>query len=83
MKIVMNFSNGNESINELTLSQEASALVAQYKNIIREQDGKIQSINERVQELQMQNENLTVRKAFSKKLLNFKAFSLFSTGKAN
>lgn len=61
MKIVTNFSNGNESINELTLSQEASALVAQYKNIIREQDGKIQSINERVKELQLYNENLTVR----------------------
>lgn len=60
MKIVTNFSNGNESITELTLSQEASSLVAQYKNIIREQDGKIQSINERVKELQVQNENLTV-----------------------
>jgi hypothetical protein len=65
MKIVTNFSNGNESITELTLSQEASALVAQYKNIIREQDGKIQSINERVKELQLQNENLTVRNVAS------------------
>lgn len=61
MKIVTNFSNGNESINELTLSQEASSLVAQYKNIIREQDGKIQSINEKLKELQIQNENLTVK----------------------
>lgn len=60
MKIITNFSNGNESINELTLSQEASSLVAQYKNIIREQDGKIQSINERLKDLQQQNENLTV-----------------------
>lgn len=60
MKSITNFSNGNESINELTLSQEASSLVAQYKNIIREQDSKIQSINERVKELQSQNENLTV-----------------------
>jgi hypothetical protein len=60
MKVVTNFSNGNEPVNELTLSQEASTLVAQYKNIIREQDGKIQSINERVKELQSQNENLTV-----------------------
>jgi chromosome segregation ATPase len=60
MKIVTNFSNGNESVTELTLSQEASTLVAQYKNIIREQDGKIQSINERVKELQSQNESLTV-----------------------
>lgn len=60
MKLVTNFSNGNESINELTLSQEASSLVAQYKNIIREQDGRIQSINEKFKELQLQNENLTV-----------------------
>lgn len=60
MKIITNFSNGNESINELTLSQEASSLVAQYKNIIREQDGKIQSINERLQDFQQQNENLSV-----------------------
>ena len=60
MKVITNFSNGNESVTELTLSQEASSLVAQYKNIIREQDGKIQSINERVKELQSQNENLTV-----------------------
>lgn len=60
MKIVTNFSNGNESVNELTLSQEASSLVAQYKNIIREQDGKIQSINEKFKELQLQNENLNV-----------------------
>lgn len=60
MKIVTNFSNGNESINELTLSQEASSLVAQYKNIIREQDGKIQSINERLKEVQQLNDNLTV-----------------------
>lgn len=62
MKIITNFSNGNESINELTLSQEASSLVAQYKNIIREQDSKIHSINEKLKDLQAQNESLTVRK---------------------
>lgn len=60
MKIVTNFSNGNEPVNELTLSQEASSLVAQYKNIIREQDSKIQSINEKFKELQLQNDNLNV-----------------------
>lgn len=52
--------NGNENISELTLSQEASSLVAQYKNIIREQDGKLQSMNEKVKQLQTENENLTV-----------------------
>jgi hypothetical protein len=60
MKIITSFSNGNESFSELTLSQEAASLVAQYKNIIREQDGKIQNINEKFQELQLQNESLTV-----------------------
>lgn len=53
-----NFTNGNETVNEL--SQEASSLVSQYKNIIREQDFKIQSLNEQVKQLQMQNENFTV-----------------------
>lgn len=57
MKLVTNFSNGNESINELTFSQ---GLVSQYKNLIREQDGKMQSINEKFKELQLQNETLTV-----------------------
>lgn len=60
MKIITSFSNGNESFNELALSQEASAVVAQYKNIIREQDGKMQSINEKLKEFQHQNESLTV-----------------------
>lgn len=60
MKIVTNFSNGNESVTELTLSSEASSLVAQYKNIIREQDAKIQIVNEKFKELQLQNDNLTV-----------------------
>lgn len=60
MNIVTNFSNGNESVTELTLSSEASSLVAQYKNIIREQDAKIQSVNEKFKELQLQNDNLTV-----------------------
>lgn len=62
MKIVTNFNNGNESVTELTLSSEASSLVAQYKNIIREQDAKIQSVNDKFKELQIQNDNLTVSK---------------------
>lgn len=53
-----NFTNGNESVNEL--SQEASSLVAQYKNIIREQDHKIQTLNEQLKQLHLQNENISV-----------------------
>ena len=70
MKIVTNFSNGNESINELTLSSEASSLVAQYKNIIREQDAKIQSIHEKFKELQTQNEHLSVSFKISVELIS-------------
>lgn len=55
-----NFTNGNETVNEL--SQEASSLVAQYKNIIREQDHKIQTLNEQFKQLQLQNESITVKK---------------------
>jgi hypothetical protein len=58
--MVTNFTNGNETINELTLSQEASSLVAQYKNIIREQDHKIQTLNEQMKKLNLQNEIVTV-----------------------
>lgn len=54
-----NFTNGNESVNEL--SQEASSLVAQYKNIIREQDHKIQTLNEQLKQLQLHNESITVK----------------------
>ena len=53
-----NFTNGNESVSEL--SQEASSLVAQYKNIIREQDHKIQTLNEQLKQLQLHNEGITV-----------------------
>ncbi|KAG5674407.1 hypothetical protein PVAND_004381 [Polypedilum vanderplanki] len=60
-KIVTNFTNGNETVNELTLSQEASSLVSQYKNIIREQDHKIQALNEQVKQLTLQNESITMK----------------------
>lgn len=82
MKLVTNFSNGTESVNELTLSQEASTLVAQYKNIIREQDSKIQGLNEKFKALQQQNESLTVSEKFanasstiSAKIVNFRRSS--------
>jgi len=53
--------NGNNiSLSELSLGQEASALVAQYKNIIREQDSKIQTMNEKSQQLQDENKILKV-----------------------
>ena len=58
-KLITSFTNGNESVNEL--SQEASSLVAQYKNIIREQDHKIQTLNEQVKQLQLQNESISVK----------------------
>lgn len=60
--MITSVTNGNESVNELTISQEASSLVAQYKNIIREQDHKIQTLNEQVKQLQLQNESISVKK---------------------
>lgn len=66
-KVVTNFTNGNETVNEL--SQEASSLVAQYKNIIREQDHKIQTLNEHMKQLLVQNESITVN--FSSSLIFF------------
>ncbi|KAL7044237.1 hypothetical protein ACKWTF_001843 [Chironomus riparius] len=60
-KLITSFTNGNESVNELTISQEASSLVAQYKNIIREQDHKIQTLNEQVKQLHLQNESISVK----------------------
>lgn len=62
MKIVTNHSNGNEMRSELTLSQEAS----QYKNIIREQDSKIQTLSEQLRQFQTTNANLTVSYDYEK-----------------
>ncbi|XP_039442397.1 general vesicular transport factor p115 [Culex pipiens pallens] len=45
-KTVNGYGNGAESITELTLSQEASGLVGQYKDIIREQDNRLQKLQE-------------------------------------
>ncbi|XP_052865539.1 general vesicular transport factor p115 [Anopheles cruzii] len=47
-KTVNGFSTGGQTIAELTLSQEASGLVAQYKDIIREQDGRLQALHQQL-----------------------------------
>uniref|UniRef100_A0A182TQU2 General vesicular transport factor p115 n=1 Tax=Anopheles melas TaxID=34690 RepID=A0A182TQU2_9DIPT len=47
-KTVNGFSSGGENITELTLSQEASGLVAQYKDIIREQDTRLQALQQQL-----------------------------------
>lgn len=72
-----NFTNGNETVNEL--SQEASSLVAQYKNIIREQDHKIQTLNEKLKQLHLQNENIMVNCIFNNYCLFFNSFLIFHT----
>lgn len=48
-------------MNELTLSQEATAVVAQYKNIIREQDVKMQMMNEKLKSVEQEKGLLMVR----------------------
>lgn len=58
---------GKESnITELTLSSEASGLVGQYKDIIREQDCKMQQLTERLRE--QQNEADGIRRQLDESL---------------
>jgi hypothetical protein len=57
-------------VSELTLSQEASSLVSQYKNIIREQDNKIQSLNEQLKQYQVAGDDMRVSE--ERTSLNFK-----------
>uniref|UniRef100_A0A2M3Z0T2 Putative er-golgi vesicle-tethering protein n=1 Tax=Anopheles braziliensis TaxID=58242 RepID=A0A2M3Z0T2_9DIPT len=47
-KTVNGFSAGGANIAELTLSQEASGLVSQYKDIIREQDARLQALQQQL-----------------------------------
>uniref|UniRef100_A0AAG5CW97 General vesicular transport factor p115 n=1 Tax=Anopheles atroparvus TaxID=41427 RepID=A0AAG5CW97_ANOAO len=47
-KTVNGFNAGGENITELTLSQEASGLVGQYKDIIREQDARLQGLQKQL-----------------------------------
>lgn len=60
-KSISNYTNGNESMNELTLSQEATAVVAQYKIIIREQDVKMQMMNEKLKSVDQEKDLLMVK----------------------
>lgn len=56
---VANFINGTQGSTELI--QESSSVVIQYKNIIRDQDAKLQHSNETIRELEQQNRFLMVR----------------------
>lgn len=60
-KSISNYTNGNESMNELTLSQEATAVVAQYKIIIREQDVKMHMMNEKLKSVDQEKDLLLVK----------------------
>ncbi|XP_062546119.1 general vesicular transport factor p115 isoform X2 [Armigeres subalbatus] len=55
---VNGFGNGADNINELTLSQEASGLVGQYKDIIREQDSRLQNLQEQLKTVEFENMQL-------------------------
>ncbi|EDV91889.1 general vesicular transport factor p115 [Drosophila grimshawi] len=57
-KLVSGFDVDGIELTELTLSSEASALVAQYKGIIRGMDGQIQSLQLSNKELEDQNDEL-------------------------
>lgn len=55
------FGSGAENITELTLSQEASGLVGQYKDIIREQDSRLQALQEQLKNAENGAVQLQVR----------------------
>lgn len=57
-KLVSGFDVDGIELTELTLSSEASALVSQYKGIIRGMDAQIQSLQQSSKELEQQNAEL-------------------------
>ncbi|XP_053695521.1 general vesicular transport factor p115 [Sabethes cyaneus] len=57
-KTVNGYGNGTENITELTLSQEASGLVGQYKDIIRDQDSRLQQLQERLKQMEIESTQL-------------------------
>ncbi|XP_034489845.1 general vesicular transport factor p115 isoform X2 [Drosophila innubila] len=57
-KLVSGFDVDGIELTELTLSSEASALVAQYKGIIRGMDAQIQTLQQSTKELEQQNTEL-------------------------
>lgn len=57
-KIVTGFDVNGIELTELTLSSEASALVAQYKGIIRDLDGQINLLQQNSKRLELKNEEL-------------------------
>lgn len=57
-KTVGGYGTGGESITELTLSQEASGLVGQYKDIIRDQDNRLQQLHEQLRNTETESTQL-------------------------
>ncbi|XP_065072706.1 general vesicular transport factor p115 [Ochlerotatus camptorhynchus] len=55
---VNGYGSGAENITELTLSQEASGLVGQYKDIIRDQDSRLQKLQEQMKNVETENMQL-------------------------
>ncbi|XP_063706465.1 general vesicular transport factor p115 [Culicoides brevitarsis] len=59
IKTVHGMGSGATSITELTLSQEATGIVSQYKDVIRDQDLKIQRLTQDFEHLTKEHEELT------------------------
>lgn len=57
-KTIHGFDSGSVSMTELTLSQEASGLVSQYKDVIREQDQKIQALQKAMNNLEQEKNEI-------------------------
>lgn len=57
-KTVNGYDVNGPNLTELTLSSEASDLVSQYKDIIREQDNKMNDMKQKIAALEVQNETI-------------------------
>lgn len=57
-KTINGFGNENVNITELTLSQEASGIVSQYKDVIREQDVKLKRLEETLKKIDVEKSEI-------------------------
>lgn len=58
IKTVHGFDRGGISMTELTLSSEASGIVSQYKDVIREQDQRLQQLQASINQIQRDKSDL-------------------------
>lgn len=72
VKTITSFGDGTNNLNlsEMSLSEQESALLCKYKNIIREQDMQMMQLRMQAQQLSNQNNAIQVINRVRKKQLN-------------